>query len=82
MTESTPSAESIEPAVDIEILSGNPDATELAALTAVLTGVLEELAEEQGRLEQASAPSAWERSQRQVREPIFAQAGAWRSFSA
>ena len=80
MTEAAKPAE--EAAVDIEILAGNPDATELAAVTAVLAGVLEELAEEQGRLQQESAPSAWARSQRQVRTPIHAQAGAWRSFSA
>ena len=66
---------------DVEILAGNPDATDMAAVTAVLAGVLEELAAEQGRLEQSAAPSAWERSQRAVRDPLHAQAGAWRSFS-
>jgi hypothetical protein len=70
-----------EATVDIEILAGNPDETDLAAITAVLAGVLEELAEEQGRLQQASGQSAWERSQRAVRDPIYAQPGAWRSFS-
>ena len=38
---------------DITVISGNPDAEDLAALTAVLAGVLEELAEEQGRREAA-----------------------------
>ena len=66
---------------DAEILGGNPDATDLAAITAVLAGVLEELAAEQGRLEQASTQSAWQRSQRAVRAPLHPQAGAWRSFS-
>ena len=64
----------------IEILAGNPDADDLAAVTAVLAGVLEELAEEQGRREQAVV-SAWGRSQRSLRAPLFAQNGAWRSFS-
>ena len=66
---------------DIEILSGRPEATEMAAVTAVFAGVLEELAAEQGRLEQAGAPSAWERSQRAVRAPIHPERGAWRGFN-
>ena len=45
---------------DVEVLGGNPDETDLAAVTSVLAGVLDELAAEQGRLEQAAAPSAWE----------------------
>jgi hypothetical protein len=65
---------------DVEILSGNPDATDMAAVTAVLAGVLEELAAEQGRRELATT-SAWERSQRSVRAPLRPGAGAWRSFS-
>ena len=65
---------------DVEVLAGSPDATEMAAVTAVLAEVLEELAAEQGRREHA-APSAWQRSQRAVRPPIYAEAGAWRSFS-
>ena len=65
---------------DVEILSGSPDSTDMAAVTAVLAGVLEELAAEQGR-RQLAATSAWERSQRSVREPLHPQAGAWRSFS-
>jgi hypothetical protein len=65
---------------DIEILSGNPDADDMAAVTAVLAGVLEELAAEQGRRQQATT-SAWERSQRTVREPVHPGPGVWRSFS-
>jgi hypothetical protein len=42
--------------------------------------VLEELAAEQGRREQA-VTSAWARSQRSVRTPLTPGAGAWRSFS-
>jgi hypothetical protein len=66
---------------DVEVIGGSPNATDLAAVTAVLAGVLEELAAEQGRLEQQAASSAWERSQRTVRAPLHPQAGAWRSFS-
>ncbi|HEX4058962.1 MAG TPA: acyl-CoA carboxylase subunit epsilon [Galbitalea sp.] len=65
---------------DVEILSGNPDAADMAAITAVLAGVLEELAAEQGRRQQAHT-SAWERSQRSVREPLHPGPGVWRSFS-
>lgn len=65
---------------DIEVLSGRPDEEEMAAITAVLAGVLEELAEEQGRREQAST-SAWARSQKALRNPLHPGAGVWRSFS-
>lgn len=65
---------------DIAVISGRPDADELAAVTAVLAEVLDELAAEQGRREQAG-PSAWARSQRGIRPPIQPGHGAWRSFS-
>jgi aryl-alcohol dehydrogenase-like predicted oxidoreductase len=65
---------------DVAVISGNPSSEELAALTAVLAEVLEELAAEQGRRESA-ATSAWARSQRGVRATITPGAGAWRSFS-
>jgi hypothetical protein len=65
---------------DIAILSGNPDEDEMAAITAVLAGVLEELAEEQGRRAQATT-SAWARSQRALRTPLQPGLGVWRSFS-
>jgi hypothetical protein len=65
---------------DVEILAGNPDAADMAAVTAVLAAVLEELAAEQGRREQATT-SAWERSQRGFRTPVHPGPGAWRSFS-
>ena len=65
---------------DLAVISGNPDPIELAAVTAVLTEVLDELAAEQGRREQ-SGPSAWARSQRGIRPLIQPGHGAWRSFS-
>ncbi|MEJ1229347.1 MAG: acyl-CoA carboxylase subunit epsilon [Galbitalea sp.] len=73
-------AETAPPRPDIAVLAGNPDDLELAAVTAVLETVLEELAEEHGRRESAT-PSAWERSQRTVRAPLNPGPGAWRSFS-
>ena len=66
---------------DIVVLSGNPDALETAAISAVIAGVLEELAEEQGRME-AAGPSAWAKSQRPVRKPVHPGHGEWRGFSA
>jgi Acyl-CoA carboxylase epsilon subunit len=66
--------------VDIRVLGGTPDAEELAAITAVLTGVLDELAAERGR-QDASVRSAWDRSQRNIRGPLYPGAGTWRGFS-
>ena len=71
MTESSQSS-----APDIRILRGNPDADEIAAVTAVLSAALEELAGEQRRA-QSAGPSAWQRSQRNVRTPLVR--GAWRT---
>lgn len=64
---------------DLAVISGSPDEADMAAITAVLAGVLDELAAEQGRREQ-STPSAWSRSQRSVRTPLQPGPGAWRSF--
>ncbi len=65
---------------DLAVISGNPDTTDMAAITAVLAGVLDELAAEQGRRE-LSTPSAWSRSQRTMRPPLQPGSGAWRTFS-
>ncbi|HEY1531310.1 MAG TPA: acyl-CoA carboxylase subunit epsilon [Galbitalea sp.] len=77
-TESDNGNEIVE--TDLAVVSGNPDPEELAALTAVLAEVLDEMAAEQGRRESA-ATSAWARSQRGVRTPLQPGPGAWRSFS-
>jgi hypothetical protein len=69
MTESSP----LPP--EIRITGGNPDAEEIAAITAVLSAALDELAGEQRR-RQSAGPSAWQRSQRTVREPLTHD---WRS---
>ena len=68
-------------ASDIRIIAGNPSAAEVAAVTAVLSGVLEELADERGR-ELATGTTAWQRSQRSLRVPLAPGHGAWRGFSA
>ena len=67
--------------VDIQITGGSPTAEEVAAVTAVLQASLAELAAEQELLS-AAGPTAWQRSQRQLRSPLHPGQGAWRGFSA
>ena len=67
-------------ALDLRIIAGNPDAEELAAVTAVVSAVLEELAENNER-SAARYPDAWQRSQRVLRSGVHAGPGAWRGFS-
>lgn len=65
---------------DFAIVGGNPTSAEIAAVTGVLSAVLEELAQEHTR---ASAPvlSGWQKSQRGIRSPLHPGPGAWRNFS-
>jgi Acyl-CoA carboxylase epsilon subunit len=72
--------EAVTVGTDLTVIGGNPDAEDLAAVTAVLAGLLDELAAEQGRRTLASS-SAWARSQRTLRAPVAPGPGAWRSFS-
>ena len=62
---------------DIRITGGHPSDEEIAALTAVLTVALDELAGDHRR-RQRLVPSAWERSQRAVRTPLTP--GTWQTF--
>ena len=64
----------------IRIVSRGADATDIAAVTAVLTAALDELAAAQA-VEGGVRVSAWQRSQQQLRAPLTPGAGAWRSFS-
>ena len=61
---------------DIRIVAGEPDAEEIAAVTAVLSAALDELGGEQRR-RQGNGPSGWQRSQRAIRVPLVR--GAWRT---
>ena len=63
----------------IKITGGRPSDEEIAALTAVLTAALDELAGDHRR-RQRLTPSAWERSQRAVRTPLTP--GTWQTFGA
>jgi hypothetical protein len=67
MSESTP---------EIRILSGNPSTAEIAAVTAVLTSALDELAGA-NRRSRERGQSAWQTSQRAIRLPL--PHGAWRN---
>ena len=81
MTALQPSAD--DPGVDarpeFEIVAGAPTAAELAAVTAVITSMIEEF--EDGQRAEMPRVSAWQRSQRSIRRPLTPGAGAWRSFS-
>lgn len=62
-----------------EFLTANATAEEIAAVSAVLAGALDELAAD--RSTTSPAATAWERGRRPVRAPVTRGAGAWRSFS-
>jgi hypothetical protein len=64
----------------ISVVRGDPTSAEVAAVTAVVSAALEELADENAR-QSATVVSAWQRSQRSVRGPITPGYGAWRAFS-
>ena len=62
------------PGPDIRILSGNPSPEDVAAVSAVLTAALDELAGEHRR-SRDSGPTGWQRSQRGLRAPLVR--GTW-----
>jgi len=64
---------------DIRITGGRPTDHEVAAVTAVLSAALDELAGDHRR-RQRLTPTAWERSQRGVRTPL--SPGTWNTFGA
>lgn len=60
----------------VVITTRNVSPTELAAVTAVIRGLLAEEGDSQ-REEPAPAPSAWQRSQRSMRGPFTPGSGRW-----
>ena len=77
-------AESAAEAADapaITVIGGNPTASELAAVTAVIAALAQEQSDDD---RSASEPttSAWQRSQRSLRPALEPGPGAWRGFSA
>jgi hypothetical protein len=73
------SAEATEP--DFSVLAGDPTPAELAAVTAVIQALLEEEGENDRKRAQ-HGQSAWQQSQRALRQPLHPAPGAWRGFSA
>ena len=67
------------PAPEIRILGGSPTPDEVAAVTAVLSAALDELAGE-SRRRGDGGPTAWQASQRDIRRPL--PFGSWRDFRA
>ena len=70
---------SLEPQAQIRILGGSATPAEVAAVTAVLTLALDEIAG-QSRRSADSRPTAWSASRRAVRRPL--PFGTWRDFEA
>lgn len=63
----------------ITVVAGNPTATELAAVTAVLSAMADEVAGR--RLLVRPSSNAWQRSRGTRRAPLYPGLGAWREFS-
>ena len=68
----------VAPRPAIRILGGNPSPEDVAAVTAVLTSALDELASE-NRRSSAAGPTGWQSSQRAIRTPL--PFGAWRNLT-
>jgi hypothetical protein len=73
--------EALEHGVDVRVLRGSPTPDEIAAVTAVLTAAVVEESAAADAVE-STGPSAWQRSQRIMRDPLLAGPGRWRNFSA
>ncbi|MEQ1736786.1 MAG: acyl-CoA carboxylase subunit epsilon [Rhodoglobus sp.] len=65
---------------ELRIVSQGITPDEIAAVSAVLAGALEELAAAQS-VEDAAPISAWQNNQRPIRRPLSPGPGAWRGFS-
>ena len=65
---------------ELRIVSKGITPDEIAAVSAVLTGALEELAAAQG-VDETTPVSAWQATQRPIRRPLHPGPGAWRSFA-
>ena len=68
------------PAPSFTVVAGDPTPAELAAVTAVVSAVLEEIASDSER-DAGTVVSAWQRSQRPIRASVTRGNGAWRGFS-
>jgi len=66
--------------VSFTVVAGDPMPAELAAVTAVVGAVLEEIASDR-ELGTVPGVSAWQRSQRPIRSAVTRGTGTWRGFS-
>lgn len=73
-------APDLDSGLKLGVVSGDPTDAELAAVSAVLARSLEELAADIAE-NTAPAVSAWERSQRPIRQTIVPGTTIWRGFS-
>ncbi|MFT2816947.1 acyl-CoA carboxylase subunit epsilon [Leifsonia sp. A12D58] len=64
---------------DIVFVTPHVSSTEVAAVTAVVRGLLQE--ESADLRTPAPGQSAWQKSQRALRSPLSPGTGVWRSFS-
>jgi hypothetical protein len=59
----------------LRVLAGNPSATDLAAVTAVVSALVAE--DQEQRMAEPSARSSWSLSQRPLRRELVPGPGAW-----
>jgi hypothetical protein len=71
----------VDAPIEFRVISGNPTASELAAVTAVLTATIENLEDVQRQAEEEHGPTGWQRTQRPIRTPLVHGTGSWRTFS-
>ncbi|GAB3029684.1 hypothetical protein GCM10027052_02100 [Parafrigoribacterium mesophilum] len=72
----TGAATTPEPEPLLHVVSGTPTPDELAAVAAVIEGLVRESAARRREAKDAG-PSAWERSQRPIAVPIVPSRGGW-----
>ncbi len=66
--------------IDLRIVSPGVTPEEVAAVTAVVRGSLDELADDMA-VDATARVSAWQRSQRDIRSTLIPGPGMWRNFS-
>ena len=73
-------AESDDRALDLRMVTAGATPEEIAAMTAVIQGSLDALADDLA-IDAKARVSSWQRSQRAVRSTLVPGAGRWRNFS-
>ncbi len=76
MTDSAGTDGAAAPEALLRVVSGQPTPTELAAVAAVIEGIVAESASSRREATDAG-PGAWEQSQRPTAVPIVPSRGAW-----